>query len=103
MNLTVQGRRAAMTDLRVGAIVVHRQRPEWGPGKVFNVYANYALIGFRDLPEDARFIRLQWPGHIELADQPGGDVLASLTIESDATCHPVLPPVRKTRAKKRTA
>ena len=38
-----------MPDVTVGSLVVHRNRPDWGPGKVFGLCDGYVLVGFRDV------------------------------------------------------
>jgi len=39
-------------ELRVGLIVMHPKKPEWGPGRILDLRAGQATVYFRDIPGD---------------------------------------------------
>ena len=39
-------------ELRIGLIVTHPKKPEWGPGRVLDLQGTHAIVYFRDIPGD---------------------------------------------------
>jgi hypothetical protein len=81
----------------IGAIVTHRNRPEWGPGKVFCISGTHALVGFRDcrLEPDRGLRRLSLSsGLLDLASDQGDEVLSGWEESLDDNCRPKAKPVR---------
>jgi hypothetical protein len=87
----------------IGAIVMHRNRPEWGPGKVFCISGTHALVGFRDcrLDPDRGLRRLSLAsGLLDLAADQGDAELTAWQETLDDNCRPKAKP---TRARKKVA
>jgi hypothetical protein len=87
----------------IGAIVTHRNRPEWGPGKVFCISGTHALVGFRDcrLEPDRGLRRLSLAsGLLDLAADQGDTELGAWEESLDDNCRPKAKP---TRARKKAA
>jgi hypothetical protein len=87
----------------IGAIVTHRNRPEWGPGKVFCISGTHALVGFRDcrLEPDRGLRRLSLAsGLLDLAADQADSVLVAWEETLDDNCRPKAKP---TRARKKAA
>jgi hypothetical protein len=85
----------------IGAIVTHRNRPEWGPGKVFCISGTHALVGFRDcrLEPDRGLRRLSLSsGLLDLAADQGDSELKAWEESLDDNCRPK---ARPTRARKK--
>jgi hypothetical protein len=85
----------------IGAIVTHRNRPEWGPGKVFCISGTHALVGFRDcrLEPDRGLRRLSLSsGLLDLASDQGEPELNAWEESLDDNCRPK---ARPTRARKK--
>jgi hypothetical protein len=81
----------------IGAIVTHRNRPEWGPGKVFCISGTHALVGFRDcrLEPDRGLRRLSLAsGLLDLAANQADAELDGWEESLDDNCRPKAKPVR---------
>jgi hypothetical protein len=77
-----------MSAIRVGSYVTHSQRPAWGVGKVFGQSQQHVLVGFRELPEQERFKRMEFRfGLLEPSDVKHDPELESWKVECDSTCH----------------
>ena len=77
-----------MSAIRVGSYVTHSQRPAWGVGKVFGQSQQHVLVGFRELPLNDRFKRMEWRfGLLEPAALKQDPELDSWKVECDSTCH----------------
>ncbi len=64
--------------MTVGTLVVHPNKPDWGPGKVVHVRGNLAHVVFRDVPgREARPIRTDVVA-LTLAPDQHDEVLANL-------------------------
>ena len=77
-----------MSAIRVGSYVTHSQRPAWGVGKVFGQSQQHVLVGFRALPAQERFKRMEFRfGLLDLSDVKQDSELDSWKVECDSTCH----------------
>ena len=77
-----------MSAIRVGSYVTHSQRPAWGVGKVFGQSQQHVLVGFRALPAQERFKRMEFRfGLLDLSDVKQDIELDSWKVECDSTCH----------------
>jgi len=77
-----------MSAIRVGSYVTHSQRPAWGVGKVFGQSQQHVLVGFRALPAQERFKRMEFRfGLLEPAPVTQDPELDSWKVECDSTCH----------------
>jgi len=77
-----------MSAIRVGSYVTHSQRPAWGVGKVFGQSPQHVLVGFRSLPAQERFKRMEFRiGLLEPSDVKQDTELDSWKVECDSTCH----------------
>src|SRR5688500_241976 len=77
-----------MSAIRVGSYVTHSQRPAWGVGKVFGQSQQHVLVGFRALPAQERFKRMEFRfGLLEPAPVTQDSELDSWKVECDSTCH----------------
>jgi hypothetical protein len=77
-----------MSAIRVGSYVTHSQRPAWGVGKVFGQSPQHVLVGFRALPVQERFKRMEFRfGLLEPSDIKQDIELDSWKVECDSTCH----------------
>jgi hypothetical protein len=67
-----------MTPLAVGTLVLHPNRPEWGPGKVVRVTRDFVHVVFRDLSDrEAKPIRTD-AITLLIAPEQHDDILAHL-------------------------
>jgi hypothetical protein len=81
----------------IGTIVTHRNRPEWGPGKVFCISGAHVLVGFRDcrLEPDRGLRRLSLSsGLLDVASDQGDKELSGWAESLDDNCRPRAKPVR---------
>jgi hypothetical protein len=77
-----------MSAIRVGSYVTHSQRPAWGVGKVFGQSDQHVLVGFRALPVQERFKRMEFRvGLLDPSDVKQDTELDSWKVECDSTCH----------------
>ena len=79
-------------ELRVGMLVDHPKRPEWGPGKVVKVVTERIYVVFRDLPD--REAKKLIGSVLQVAESQHDDVLDNLPplVEKDGNM--ILPATR---------
>lgn len=74
-------------ELQEGTLVLHPNRPEWGPGKVVKSAPGKVHVVWRDLPDRAAMVISTTAVRLELAADQHDDVLCNLppVIEANGT------------------